>query len=55
MSKFSPKGMRDIIPFFWAYAIQNMAVIIGEWSVYLEIRRHRVAIANPKNSKATKP
>jgi len=37
MTKYSNKGVKDIVPFWVAYAIRSMAMMIGEWRGYMEI------------------
>lgn len=40
ISKYSYKKKKDVIPFFWADVIQNIAFATGEWSAYLAVRRY---------------
>ncbi len=45
-AKHSPKGWRDIVPFTWAWLIEQVAFHIGEWDATFEImvkERYRVA------------
>lgn len=42
MTRFSPKRGKDIIPFFWANAIQSLAFMVGEWSAFKDVVKYTV-------------
>lgn len=42
ISNYSPNKKRDIIQFFWAYFIQSLAFMVGEWNAFKDALKYAV-------------
>jgi glycosyltransferase involved in cell wall biosynthesis len=42
-ARFSPRGMKDLVPFFYAHCVQSIAFLAGEWQGLIAVWKYVVA------------